>query len=336
MKYLHKYGAKLFFGTACVLLIVALAFSGISFARYVSGANGGGAAGAASIDCSVNVVGGENTFVNAPYMQTVSGGNTQPVRMNNWADTKFSVENHGKHGLKYEYSFVFYMPAGFAENMMFQILKCDSNDVVTHASKLYSLTAELDAIEETTATEDGIVFENEYAELIALGGLLDLEGGSVRESGSESALVKTTFATSWAESGNGYIAGQLVSPVSFTTEQQLGYYRITVNLARSSRGVICDGDTHKFVLRTVLLASRNSSDYNLVWDINNYVTESGDRIQPSFSGDFELRWTADGTGLEAAEHNEDGSVGEFRKVNVGMCMGLGSPCKIAAVFTQTV
>ncbi|MCI9031930.1 MAG: hypothetical protein HFK09_05360 [Clostridia bacterium] len=355
MSFLKKYGAKIFFGLSCVLLAAAIAFSAMSFARYVSHVGSGGGASTATIDCKVNVSGGgENTFVNAPFMQSVSG-NTVPVRMNNWAETEFSLENHGKYGLKYEYGFVFYVPNAFADKAMFQFLELGDGDAVVKASDMYKVSgAELEA---TTQTSDGLKFENEYDMLINDGGKLEVDSTKVTDAGARDAKLRTTFVTTYPQDMEGGLAGKLVCPVSFARAALLGYRCITVNLARTAEAeehILKEGDVHRFVLRTVLLEARDdiASEENKNFDLAVYgelepiiAVESGYHVKWEGEGDERHLVAAEMKPVENGETVEpdkkiiiDGKeykiTGTYERVTPSACMGLGAPCVIAAVFTQ--
>lgn len=355
MTVLKKYGVKIFFGISCLLLVAAVAFSAVSFARFVSRVNSGGGASAATIDCKVNVAGGENTFVNAPFMQAVSG-NTTPVRMNNWADTEFSVENHGKYGLEYEYSFVFYVPTNFADKAMFQLLETGDAGSVVKASDMYKVSGSELVV--TNATKDGIKFENEYETLISSGGKLEVDSTKVTDVGKKDAGLRTTFITTYPATMEGGLAGKLVCPVSFARDAVLDYRCITVNLRRdvgSDEYVLKEGDVHAFVLRTVLLDARDDigSEENKDFDMAVYgelepiiTPESGYHVKWETSGGEKYLAAAEIKPLNDGETVEDDKkvtidgeeyriTGEYLRVTPSACMGLGAPCMIAAVFTQT-
>ena len=374
MSFLRKYGAKLFFGISCVLLIASLAFSAVSFARYVSKVEHGGGAGTATIDCSVTAESSENTFVNAAYMQKVSSsGTTQPVRMNNWADSDFEYRNTGEHGINYEYSFVFYMPKGFAENMMFQVLELDVKTVgetivktPIKASNLYKMSSAASGsavrgIEQVTQMSvDGTTepISNEYKTLIDKGGLLDLDcdvttasaagepkdGTSyVVESDPKTTSVKTTFSTIDG------VTNQIICPVSFMREDTLEYFRFVVNMTvtETKAHVLTSAAPHHFRLRTVLLNARDPRDYNITFDSATFGYTEDDietKCVPIPEVGFDIRWKKSGGKvvfengkpvLEAAVKNANGTVGDYVTVSIGSCMGLGSPCRVAAIFVQS-
>ena len=354
MSVFKKYGAKIFFGLSCLLLTAALAFSAVSFARFVSHVSSGGGAGTATIDCKVNVVGDgtENTFVNAPYLQSVSG-NVVSVRMNNWAETTFSVENHGTFGLKYEYSFVFYVPTEFADKAMFQLLEKNEENAVVKASDMYRVSGSELAV--THSTSNGLEFENEYQTLISEGGKLEVDSTKVTDGGEREAKLRTTFVTTYPESMAGGLGGKLVCPVSFMRDKTLTYKAITVNLTRTStnRYILENGDKHKFVLRTVLLDARDDIASSENRDFDMSVYGSLEPISTPDSG-YHVKWSGEGadkhlvaaeiepltegesTTKEVVEIGEKSYkvTGEYLEVTPSTCMGLGAPCRIAAVFTQ--
>lgn len=124
---LRKHSAKIFFGVSCFLLALSLGFSAYSFAKYVSHVDlDSDGAVVAPIECGFTVDNnGLGSFINAPYMSQITE-NTQAVRMNSWAESIITLDNHGSHGFSYEYGFAFYLQKDFAESAMFQLLELDS------------------------------------------------------------------------------------------------------------------------------------------------------------------------------------------------------------------
>lgn len=143
MSGLLQKSAKWLLLVACILLAASLAFTGYSFARFVSRVDSdNNAAGAAPIDCRLTIGDGGDSdtgsFINAPFVQQT--GDSRPIRMNNWEETRLTVHNDSRAGLKYSYSLVFYLPAPFADKAMFQLLQhYDEGEKRDEESRLLSV-----------------------------------------------------------------------------------------------------------------------------------------------------------------------------------------------------
>ncbi len=370
MQFMRKYGAKMFFAIACLLFVASLAFSAFSLARYVTDSEHNNGAGAAAIGCEFRVDnGGLGAFINAPYMQQVAG-NTRPVRMNSWSESMLIVTNNGRAGLVYEYSFVFYMPQGFAECAMFQLLELEENGATQEsapsrlhaakkASKLYHIESAPEGsapavrnIVEAQETADGVAVENEYQSLINEGNEIVLSASTAVLSEEEQrGVAKRTFATYYPAAGTDTV-DRFVCPVGM--EQSIGfrYYRMTINISRTAKEYrLKEGESQSFLLRLVLLNRLDSALVDVAWNSADYwqTDESGNftvpKAQPQAAGDYLCRWATDDSGkpvldgggkpqLEAAEKNADGTVTAYRTIKVGTCVGITSPCRMSAVFTQ--
>ena len=360
---MHKHGATLFFIAACFLLAISLGFSVYSFARFVSVENPAGThSGVAGIECEYDVNrGSSDSFINAPFILQMPGS-TRPAQMNEWAESVIRVHNSGTSGLKYEYGFVFYMPQQFAENVMFQLAELkDGNytagttDTIERAGDIFCIDDAKTGIAKTEATADGQPIPNDYEDLIAAGKYLHVDtakSSAVLQEKTEHTAFKRMYGayepgTSESETG------RFFCPISFTDSAELRYYRITVNIARDAdRYVLHDDETHYFLFRLVLRdpmgeSSSGESDANdlfaSVWNVDDYWERdaAGNYTQalqtPVPSGNYDCRWlqNADPKIAPAVQLAPKGT-DVWQTVAVRTCMGVGSPCKINVVFTQTV
>ena len=351
------------------MLVLSLIFSSYSYARYVSRSDvESGGVGTAKIDCgfTVNGGGGNDSFINAPFMQKVTD-NTQPVRMNSYSESVVTVSNYGKpSGLKYEFGFVFYLPKEFAEHAMFQLVELktpesgredDAAERLTDAKKasaLLSLDPATLKLYNVVQTADGVKIENDYAELINSGGELGIDTDSpcaVLQDKIYSVSITDTFAT-YRTDDNG--AEHFVAPVSVSVPAELQFYRITVNLSYTSdpyEYVLTGGASKSFLFRLVLREARDSAIFeNTVWDPaflwetseNDDGTVSFIRPErlPDVENEYACRWATDGGGWEFDASGKpvleikENAAGEWYKVNARDCVGLTSPAKLAVVFTQ--
>lgn len=367
-----KHGAKVFFGVACFLLVLSLCFSAYSYARYVSHVDAnGGTAGTATIDCDFTVNNnGNGVFINAPFMQKVTE-NTQPVRMNSWAESMITVNNQGPvSGLQYEYSFVFYLPKGFAECAMFQLVELKnpegSRDDETalrlaeakKASELYRMDPASLSLVTVTHTDAGVPIANDYRELIDAGmelGIDTVGSSAVLQENPVSALMTGTFATYYKDETQ---AEHFVTPIAITDSTDFQFYRITVNLSLTENPaeyVLRGGDAHSFLFRLVLREARDTSLFEntlwnpaVMWETSENADGSLTYIRPleakmpTVDEGYECRWATDGEGnylfdetsgeplLQIAEK----ATGAWQTVSVRSCVGFTSPSRVAIVFTQ--
>lgn len=357
MDALYKKGSKILFIVACVIFALSLAFSGYSYATYVSGVDSSGnSSGVATIACTYSVDnGGQGSFVNAPYIFKITD-TTQPVRLNHWAESVITVRNNGKAGLNYEYSFVFYMPTGFAQAAMFQFAELtDGNYVygdrnkIVKASKMYRIAETPDGgsvmtVEETAETSGGIAIENEFQDIIDKGGLLGIDevtSYAVEQEKQQTGTVRHTYAT---YSGVGS-QETFVGSVTFADEITYGQTRVTFNIKRSAenRYVLKNGDAHSFLFRLVLRDELNDGEFSSVWNADNYweKDEHGNYTEakqtPTATEDFKYRWIKGDTPTAVPRLQYANAVGgdNWETVTVKDCIGITSPCKINMVFTQT-
>ncbi len=365
IRFLHKHGVALFFAVACFLLAVSLGFSVYSFARFVSAENPRDTqSGVAGIQCEYDVNNGTyDSFINAPFILQLPG-TTRPVQMNPWAESVIRLRNGGTAGLAYEYGFVFYMPQKFAEKIMFQMAElqdgdftAESTDAVVRASDIFRLNDARTGIVKTETTSDGQTIPNDYADLIASGGFLrvDTEKSSVvLQEKAERTAFRRTYGTYETVSGDDE-SSRFVCPLTFTDTDDLMYYRITVNITREAdRYILHDNDTHYFLFRLVLRDSLSDVDtegegqpaddiFAATWNVDDYWKRDadGNYIQalqiPEPSGDYECRWLLAEDKkvpprLQLALRGTD----VWQTVSVRNCVGIGSPCRIHIVFTQTM
>lgn len=375
---LRKHGVKIFFVIACFLTALSLILSAYSYARYVTSENTGmDGAGIAGVDCELTMQnGGGSSFVNAPFVQKISD-NTQPVQMNSWAEAQVTVRNNGpKNGLKYEYSFVLYMPQGFAERAMFQFAELkDPNDArdeedggarladAKKASEIYILDPSSLKLVQADKTNQGITIENDYRSLIADGGELKIETDApcaVLLGETRTVSEKSTYSTYRLENGSLHF----VAPVSYTRQAEMRFYRITVNFSyteNTQEYVLSGGDAKSFLFRLVLKESLDSDkfsdsvfDPSVLWVTTegedgklSYVRPlDGELGLPQTDEKFECRWATQITdGTESYVFDNEGkpvlqikakneSEESWQSITYGARVGLTSPTKITAVFTQ--
>lgn len=361
VKFFKRHSGGIFFCVSCVLLLLSLMFSICSFASYVSGIDhGGDSSGVASIDCGFSVNKGKfDSFINAPFIQQVTDS-TRPVRMNSWAESVISVDNKGKSGLKYEYSFVFYLPENFAKSSMMQLVELKDGNYVSgdissasRASRIYRLDdATGTQLVETTATADGIEIENDFSSLVDGGEELRIDAArssAILLDGLNFSTVKYTYAT-YAGSDSSDNVNMFVCPVAFETAADMRYCRITVNIARedSGRYVLEEGKTHHYLFRLVLRDTLRGDDLSADWAADGYWEKdditgafTSPLQTPSIADEYECRWAMESgapvlgkDGNPMLEINENGS-GNWKRVSIKDCVGVTSPCKINMVFTQT-
>lgn len=361
MKFFKRHSGGIFFCVSCVLLLLSLMFSICSFASYVSGIDhGGDSSGVASIDCGFSVNKGKfDSFINAPFIQQVTDS-TRPVRMNSWAESVISVDNKGKSGLKYEYSFVFYLPENFAKSSMMQLVELKDGNYVSgdissasRASRIYRLDdATGTQLVETTATADGIEIENDFSSLVDGGEELRIDAArssAILLDGLNFSTVKYTYAT-YAGLDSSDNVNMFVCPVAFETAADMRYCRITVNIARedSGRYVLEEGKAHHYLFRLVLRDTLGGDDLSADWAADGYWEKdditgayTSPLQTPSIADEYECRWAMESgapvlgkDGNPMLEINENGS-GNWKRVSIKDCVGVTSPCKINMVFTQT-
>lgn len=359
MESTDRRGAKIFLALACFLLAVSLAFSAYSFAGYVSRVDSdGNQAGIATIECGFSVSGELEPFIDSPYIIQQTGENTRPVRMNAWSESLITVDNHGKYGLDYRYSFVFYMPKSFGDCAMFQMLELkapvrlpDGGETpvrhadVVKASRIYRIAENGTDIAETTTTDtaDGAVeIENEYQDFIDGGNELML-GGSFASlmSQKQTASLDRTYATYYAD---GSASTQIfVCPVTLNEKTELDYYRVTINLSSAdSSYILREGEVHSYMLRVVPRKALNKSDIG-DWSIDSYweKDDSGAYVKPlsqpvAGSEAYVFRWdnSAAVPKLQVRGVTQTAE-SDWRDIEVKNCVGTTSPCRVAMVFSQT-
>lgn len=338
-----KRSAKVFFCFACVLLAISVLFFVYSYAAYVSDRKTENGSSVAKIACSIDIKNSKGSFINAPFLQKVPG-DTRVIRMNDWSESTLTVKNNGKYGLKYSYSFVFYVPAPFADKVMFQMLEhYDPDEIrddeparlqdVKKASALYCVDVEAGKLA-TVSAIDGIDIENDYRDLLGGDRELHLDAASstaVLQPGTHTATVEKTFGAQYAETKDSAIAGKFACPVTVTDTESFAYYRITVNLllTEQERGayILEEGKSKSFELRTVLLKAFDSDFFaGYTWSDEKYADQNPTTATP----DYTVRWNATKTMLEVSEK----AGGDYHAVRIDTCLGISMPCRVSAVFTQ--
>ena len=291
--------------------------------------------------------------------------------MNSWAETIINVNNNEPHnGLRYAVDFVFYFPQEFAECAMFQLVELkdpessrDEEDITARlaeakrASRIYKIDPDAQKLAEVTKTDGtetvkGVEIENDYAELINSGAELTIDDTSsvVLQPEEHEFNVKSTFATYYKDNN---AVERFLTPVSVTAKKNMRFYRITVNISAQDQGVyVLDGGKSKsFILRLVLRRARNQEvftsekfDYDLLWnttkDESGNITYVSPKGLPEIDKDFVCRWAMNEKNeyiiengkpvLQIAEKTEQ----NYHSVTLPICLGLSSPTKISAVFTQ--
>ncbi len=346
MEFVKKHISKFVFSFACLFLAAAIAFSAYSFAGYVSRVDKIENAGVATIDCKVVVGGDLGSFINAPYIQTV-GDNTSPIRMNDWSNASVTVKNEGTHGLKYNYSFVFYMPEDFAKCAMFQLLELESegSEEVSKASRIYRISDDGNGLTEADRTDisDGAIeIENAYQQYIDNGNELAVAADSHVEVGNpEVTTIKRTYA-SYYLFGDSTNTKAFVCPVSFRETEELSYCRITVNIdSDDSAYTLNCGDAHAYVFRLVPRKALEGG-VSETWSVDKYWITGDDGTQTCISEpipeseDYEFRWVKeDGSTPVLQAHEINSADGGWFNVSVENNVGMTNPTRVSAVFTQS-
>ena len=342
-----KRSAKVFFGFSCLLLAISITFFVYSYAAYVSERKTAADSSVAKIECSIDVDRRKGSFINAPFLQQVQG-DTRVIRMNDWSESTLTVRNNGRYGLKYSYSFVFYLPTPFVDRVMFQMLEhYDPTDVredepvrlqdAKKASALYCVDIATGALAKVTSIADGgkeLIIENDYAELLDTERELKIDTATstaVLQAGTQAAAVEKTFGAQYLESKDGVIAGKFACPVTVTDTESFAYYRVTVNLLLDADSkneyILEEGKSKSFELRTVLLHALDPQIFaGYKWSNEKYA----DQTPQTPTDDFKVRWNAEKTALEIAEKADD----NYHAVEIGTCLGVSMPCRVSAVFTQ--
>jgi len=339
--FLRKHGAKMFFAIACVLFAVSLCFSAYSLAQFVSHAEIDGGAGAAGINCGYTVNKGGGTFINAPFMLKVSE-ETEAVRMNDWAESEITVYNNGKVGLKYEFSFVLYLPRSLAECAMFQLVELEEGSEVqtggiqrvypaVRASKLYMIDTNGSLkVTDRTAPNDyapnGVEIQNDYADYIDRNKEITVETGkpAAFSAGVQPSNVTRTYTTYSAEQ-----AARYVCPITLTETEEIEFIRVTLNISakESPSDYVLDeteNASKRFLLRLSLRAAVDEKNFAGAWGDNDKHAGHDVTVPDKYG----VRWN--GNVLEIKEPGTD----EFKPVTVQTCMGLISPSRMSVVFTQ--
>lgn len=263
--------------------------------------------------------------------------------MNTWAETQITVRNKGaRNGLKYEYSFILYLPENFAKLAMFQLVELDDSDTRLDPAKKASDILMLDPASlklvraETTA--QGIAITNDYAALMANGGRLEIETSApcaVLQSQKYSANEKSTYSTYHNIGG----ALRFVAPISVSRKvDDMRFYRITVNLSYTQNEyILSGGESRSFLFRLVLRDAIDAESFSTsVFSPSMLLRDDGSYALPQVDEKYECRWAAetDKDGLPVLQIKEKASGEEWISVIYGGRIGLSSPTRMAAVFTQ--
>lgn len=358
MAWLKKHGYKLIFSTACVLLILSIAFTTYSFAKYLSLKTASGGAKASPIECRYTIKGGSNSFVNAPYMQIVSEG-TDPVQMNQFSKTEIVLENYGKTlNLKYQYAFALYMPEDLLKNMMFQFVEMrapqassdtpetgDDNAQAqddapagstltepARASKIYKAYARDGGGYETgIATLDGVDKIPDDYESLSSGETELVLSSHIESFGTVKTEQKSVYNSFYIKNGVEYI----MCPVEVSSEKSTLYYKLTVNLPATDNYVLKEQDGHneaKYILRLSL----NTAVDNQVFTGNAWVaSDHYDEIPTVPKPTFDCQWDKSGAEpvLQIKNTLTDNT---WYDVTIKNCIGYSLPVRLNMVFTQTL
>ncbi len=369
MQKLKKHFYKIVLGISCVLLALSIAFAAYSFAKYVSSAGtGSNGADVAPVDCSLTVNGGgNNAFINAPFMQKVSD-KAEAVQMNQFAESVLTVKNFGKKlGLKYEYGFVFYMPEELFDNAMFQLVRLgNSNATETrgavsptvissaeYASLIYKAYPVGGGYEIRQATLEGVdEIPDDYAYLSGNGKELVLDSHAEYYGNVEGDLTctYTTFYTErhgTDEDGTAVEVQNMMCPIEVKKKKSFRYCKLTVNLPVEEEYVLDEGEEMNFLFRIVLNTAMDPSLFSeKVWNAADYYDAEQSVLYdydnaPVTAEGFKCRWRkgeGDSAPVLEAARAQSGTGFEnwdWREVEVRECIGFSAPVRVNAVFTQT-